>query len=493
MVLMIVGTMSNVGKSLIAAGLCRVFAQDGYRVAPFKSQNMSNNSYVTADGLEMGRAQVVQAECCGIMPDACMNPILLKPVTNCGSQVVVMGRSIGNMSASEYFEYKTKLIPVIKEAFDSLNRKYDIVVIEGAGSPAEINLKENDIVNMGLAEMTDAQVLLVGDIDRGGVFAQLLGTLDLLEDSERKRIKGLLINKFRGDETLLAPGIRMLEERAKCPVVGTIPYADIHIDDEDSLTERFNVRERKTVDIAVVRLPHISNHTDLDVFDQADEVSVRFISEPAQIGTADIIVIPGTKNTIEDMGWLMGSGFSGRIKEEASRGTVIIGICGGYQMLGESISDPENSESGGNIKGLGLLPVRTVMAGEKTVTLYDGELSEPTGVLSGAKGCRIKGYEIHMGMTTALSELSEFTSKSGYCIGNVYGTYVHGIFDSRDMARSLIGSVAQRAGKEVDVSTIIGQDEYKQQQYDRLADLIRGSLDMDRIYGIMGNDGKGTV
>lgn len=488
MVLMIVGTMSNVGKSLISAGLCRVFSLDGYRVAPFKSQNMSNNSYVTASGLEMGRAQVVQAECCGILPDVCMNPILLKPVTNSGSQVVVMGKSIGNMSASEYFDYKTKLIPVIKEAFDRLNRQYDIVVIEGAGSPAEINLKENDIVNMGLAEMTDAQVLLVGDIDRGGVFAQLIGTLDLLEDSERKRIKGLIINKFRGDEALLHPGIKMLEERAACPVLGTIPYADIHIDDEDSLTERFGIRERRTVDIAVVRLPHISNHTDLDVFDQTDDVSVRFIADPSHIGTADIIVIPGTKNTIEDMGWLTDTGFSHRIKEEAGRDTVIIGICGGYQMLGESISDPENSECGGKIEGLGLLPVRTVMATEKTVTQYEGELSEPTGVLSDAKGCRIKGYEIHMGITTALSELSEFTSKSGYCIGNVYGTYIHGIFDSRDMACALIRSVGGRAGKEADVSKIIGQDEYKQQQYDRLADLIRKSLDMEKIYGIMSND-----
>ena len=488
MVLMIVGTMSNVGKSLIAAGLCRVFSQDGYRVAPFKSQNMSNNSFVTADGLEMGRAQVVQAECCGIMPDVCMNPILLKPVTNSGSQVVVMGKSIGNMSASEYFKYKTELIPVIKEAFDRLSREYDIVVIEGAGSPAEINLKENDIVNMGLAEMTDAQVLLVGDIDRGGVFAQLIGTLDLLEDNERRRIKGLIINKFRGDEALLRPGIEMLEQRAKCPVLGTIPYEDIHIDDEDSLTERFDIRERKTVDIAVIRLPHISNHTDLDVFDQADDVSVRFISYPAHIRTADIIVIPGTKNTIEDMDWLNDTGFSDRIKEEAGRGTVIIGVCGGYQMLGGSISDPENSECGGNIAGLGLLPVSTVMDSKKTVTLYEGILSEPTGVLSSAKGCRIKGYEIHMGITTPLSELSEFTSGSGYCIGNVYGTYVHGIFDTREMACALIGSVARKGGKNIDVSGMIGQDEYKQQQYDRLADLIRKSLDMDRIYRIMGND-----
>ncbi len=490
MVLMIVGTMSNVGKSLIAAGLCRVFSQDGYTVAPFKSQNMSNNSYVTPDGLEMGRAQVVQAECCGLVPDACMNPILLKPVGNSTSQVVVMGKSIGNMSAREYFDYKKQLIPVIKEAFDRLRSRYDIVVIEGAGSPAEINLKENDIVNMGLAEMTDAKVLLVGDIDRGGVFAQLLGTLDLLEEGERRRIKGLIINKFRGDEALLEPGIKMLEERAACPVLGTVHYADLRIDDEDSLTERFDARERKAVDIAVIKLPHISNHTDLDVFDQIEDVSVRFISAPSQTGEADIIVIPGSKNTIEDMGWLRDTGFSDRIIKEAGKGTVIIGICGGYQMLGQAISDPENSECGGHCDGLGLLPVETVMATKKTVTLYEGYLSEPTGILSNARGCRISGYEIHMGKTTAVAEVSEFTSGSGCCEGNVYGTYVHGLFDSREMACALITSVADKAGKEVDVSHVIGQDEYKRQQYDRLADLIRGSLDMDRIYGIMGNDGE---
>ena len=489
MVLMIVGTMSNVGKSLIAAGLCRVFAQDGYRVAPFKSQNMSNNSYVTADGLEMGRAQVVQAECCGISPDVCMNPILLKPVSNSGSQVVVMGNAVGNMSASEYFKYKTGLIPVIKDAFDRLNSRYDIVVIEGAGSPAEINLKENDIVNMGLAEMTDAQVLLVGDIDRGGVFAQLIGTLDLLEESERKRIKGLIINKFRGDEKLLRPGIEMLEQRTNCPVLGTVPYADISIDEEDSLTERFGVRKRMSVDIAVIRLPHISNYTDLAVFDQVRDISVRFVSAPSDIGVPDLIVIPGTKNTVEDMRWMDDTRFSDRIKEEADLGTAIIGICGGYQMLGRSISDPDNTESGGSVQGLGLLPVETVLEDTKTQSAYEGTVSDPTGILSGTKGCPVKGYEIHMGRTAACEELSEFTSGSGYCRKNIYGTYVHGLFDNREMACAVIGCICRASGTDIDTSRIIDMDKYKQQQYDRLADLIRDNIDMRSIYRIC-HDGK---
>ena len=324
---MIQGTMSGVGKSLIAAGLCRVFAQDGLRVAPFKSQNMANNSYVTSDGLEMGRAQVVQADCCGIAPDVRMNPVLLKPTDDKGSQVVVMGRQIGNMSAKEYFGYKTELVPVIKDAYESLHEDYDIIVIEGAGSPAEINLRQNDIVNMGLAAMTDSPVLLVGDIDRGGVFAQLLGTLDLLEDDERARVAGLVINKFRGDGALLEPGIRMLEEKAGCKVTGVVPFMDCNIDDEDSISDRFARKDVKAFDIAVIRLPHIANYTDFDAFEQFEDVSVRYVTDPAKITGADLIIIPGTKNTISDMKWLYKNRIADTIKDLAAAGCAVIGIA----------------------------------------------------------------------------------------------------------------------------------------------------------------------
>lgn len=296
-IIMIQGTMSNVGKSLLAAGLCRVFKQDGYKAVPFKSQNMALNSFITKDGLEMGRAQVMQAEAAGVEPDVCMNPILLKPTSDCGSQVIVNGEVLGNMSAREYFQYKKRLIPDIKAAFRKLQKKADIIVIEGAGSPAEINLKENDIVNMGMAGMVDAPVLLVGDIDKGGVFAQLLGTLTLLEESERQRVKGLVINKFRGDRSILDPGISILEEKGGIEVTGVLPYMDISLDDEDSLSERLEKKADGLVNIAVIRLPRMSNFTDMSVFEQIEGVRVYYAKSPAELRQADMVVLPGTKNT----------------------------------------------------------------------------------------------------------------------------------------------------------------------------------------------------
>ena len=302
--IMVQGTMSNAGKSLVVAGLCRVFMQDGYKVAPFKSQNMALNSYVTEEGLEMGRAQVMQAEAAGIKPGVLMNPILLKPTGDSTSQVIVGGRVRCNMTARDYFEYKKSLLPDIKRAVDELSKDYDIIVIEGAGSPAEINLKENDIVNMGMAELVDAPVLLVGDIDRGGVFAQLYGTIELLEEKEKQRIKGLIINKFRGDKTILDPGIEMIEKKGKIPVVGVLPYMDISLDDEDSLSSRLSEKKRGLIDIAVIRLPHISNFTDFNVFDEYEGVSVRYVTMSKELGNPDLLVIPGSKSTIADMRWL---------------------------------------------------------------------------------------------------------------------------------------------------------------------------------------------
>ena len=317
--IMIQGTMSNAGKSLLAAGLCRIFAQDGYRVAPFKSQNMALNSYITADGLEMGRAQAVQAEAAGTEPRADMNPILLKPTTDIGSQVIVNGISRGNMRAKDYFAYKKELIPEILAAYNRLCGDYDIIVIEGAGSPAEINLKKDDIVNMGLAAMVDAPVLLAGDIDRGGVFAQLYGTVALLEESERKRICGLIVNKFRGDSSILEPGIRQLEELCGILVAGVVPYMDVDIEDEDSLSEKLGQREKGLVDLAVIRFPKISNFTDLDVFVRIPGVTVRYVTKVSELGTPDLVILPGTKNTISDLLWMRQNGLEGAILKLAGR------------------------------------------------------------------------------------------------------------------------------------------------------------------------------
>ena len=335
--IMIQGTMSNAGKSLLAAGLCRIFHQDGYRVAPFKSQNMALNSFITSEGLEMGRAQVMQAEAAGTEPSVLMNPILLKPTNDVGSQVIVNGEVLGTMSARDYFKYKKKLVPDIMKAFNKLAEENDIIVIEGAGSPAEINLKNEDIVNMGMAKMAKAPVLLAGDIDRGGVFAQLYGTVELLEEDERKMIKGLIINKFRGDKTILDPGVAMLEEKCGIPVVGVAPYMNIQVEDEDSLTERFErPQEVGQIDMAVIRVPRISNFTDFNPLESIPGVSLRYVQHPSDLMHPDVIFLPGTKNTMEDLKWLRESGMETLILKAAACGTLIFGNCGGYQMLGET-------------------------------------------------------------------------------------------------------------------------------------------------------------
>ena len=396
--IMIQGTMSNAGKSLICTGLCRIFRQDGYKVAPFKSQNMALNSFITEEGLEMGRAQVVQAEAAGIAPQVQMNPILLKPTNDMGSQVIVNGEVQKNMSAREYFAYKKQLIPDIRKAFRQLDEMYDIIVIEGAGSPAEINLKEDDIVNMGMAKMAKAPVLLVGDIDRGGVFAQLLGTLMLLDEDEKEMVKGLLINKFRGDKTILDPGIDMLTERGGIPVVGVAPYLDVEIEDEDSLTERFHgQKECACIDIAVIRTPRISNFTDFMLLENLNGVSLRYVDRPSKLGSPDMIILPGTKNTMEDLRWMRQNGLEARVVRAASHGTVIWGICGGYQMLGDILRDPEGIEAGGTMKGMGLLPLETIFTKEKTRTRVDGRFLKVEGILAGLEGIALEGYEIHMG------------------------------------------------------------------------------------------------
>lgn len=493
--IMIQGTMSNAGKSLIAAGLCRIFKQDGYKVAPFKSQNMALNSYITKEGLEMGRAQVVQAEAAGVEPSVFMNPILLKPTNDIGSQVIVNGEVIGNMSAREYFAYKKQLIPEILKAYEKLDKEYDIIVIEGAGSPAEINLKQDDIVNMGMAKMVKAPVLLVGDIDRGGVFAQLVGTIMLLEDDEKAMIKGTIINKFRGDKTILDPGIEMLEEMTKIPVVGVTPYMQVDIEDEDSLSERFARKNSQgVVDIAVIRLPRISNFTDFAVLEGMAEVNLRYVDRVEKLGNPDMILLPGTKNTMADLRWLRESGLEAAILKAQKKGTVIFGICGGYQMLGELLEDPEGVEEGGTLRGMGLLPAKTIFTVEKTRTRVSGEIQQFSGMFQRLSGKKLEGYEIHMGVTSIngkaesfsiISEEGKVSKSDGACIENVYGTYVHGIFDEDGIAEELVRILAEKKGIYLEEQQNVDRHAHKESQYDLLADTLRKYLDMDRVYEIL--------
>ena len=369
--IMVQGTMSGAGKSLLCAALCRIFKEDGLRAAPFKSQNMALNSYVTLDGLEMGRAQVMQAQAAGVEPDVRMNPILLKPCSDTGSQIIVNGEVRGQMPAAEYFRYKTRLIPDILAAYHSLAETCDVIVIEGAGSPAEINLKENDIVNMGLAKLVDAPVLLAGDIDRGGVFAQLYGTVALLEPEERARIRGLIINKFRGDEAILRPGLTMLEEKTGIPVLGVVPYLQVDVDDEDSLAPSLTqTAVHKPLDVAVIRLPRISNFTDFAPLEAHPLFGVRYVPRPEELGAPDLLILPGTKSTMSDLLWLRQSGLEAAVQKRAAEGTLILGVCGGYQMLGGTLSDPTGAEGDRpqTLRGLGLLPVDTVFDTRKTRT-----------------------------------------------------------------------------------------------------------------------------
>lgn len=483
-VIMVQGTMSNVGKSFLVAGLCRIFKQDGYRVAPFKSQNMALNSFITTEGLEMGRAQVMQAEAAGITPMVCMNPILLKPTNHTGSQVIVNGEVLGNMSARDYFAYKKQLIPDIKKAFRKLEEFADIIVIEGAGSPAEINLKENDIVNMGMAEMVDAPVLLVGDIDRGGVFAQLLGTLMLLTDNEKERVKGLIINKFRGDKSILDPGIEMLYEKGKVPVTGVVPYMELSLEDEDSLTERFDKKGEGLIDIAVIRYPRISNFTDFNVFEQMPEVTVRYVTSISELHHPDLVFLPGSKNTMGDLKWMRQNGLEAAVKKLAED-IPVFGICGGYQMLGCEISDRDCVEEGGSMRGMELLPMKTVLQKEKKRCQVEGEIGKLEGIFRAISGYGFKGYEIHMGKTVSMESSQISTVVMSSLNQNVYGSYVHGLFDRGSIANAMVQALAEKKGIKIEDGTFEDYQTFKEKQYDKLADTLRMYLDMEEIYGML--------
>ena len=498
-VIMVQGTMSNSGKSFLVAGLCRMLKRKGFKVAPFKSQNMALNSYITEDGMEMGRAQVMQAEAAGIKPSVEMNPILLKPTSNTGSQVILNGKVHANMGASEYYKNKKKFIPYILEAYNKLCESYDVIVIEGAGSPAEINLNENDIVNMGLAKLVDAPVILVADIDRGGVFASVYGTVALMDDDAKARIKGIVINKFRGDKNLLTPGFDMLAKHFKkinidIPVLGVIPMKKIDIDDEDSLSERLETNDvtfdTKRINIAIIKLPHISNFTDFNPLGRRKEIVMKYISTPKEMEYADLVIIPGTKNTLYDLRWLKNMGFTHDNLAKKN----IIGICGGFQMLGNELIDEYGVEEGGTEEGLKLLNFSTIFAKEKTTRQTETEIINTPDFIDLCNST-IKGYEIHMGSTIDPKEnpftKSDITDNGGFVNNNIMGTYIHGIFENDNFVDAIITGLIMKTGKKVTIDTnIYDFDLYKESQYDLLADLIEESLDINAILNILDKSEK---
>jgi len=503
--IMIQGTGSSVGKSIMVTALGRIFYQDGFKVAPFKAQNMALNSFITKDGGEMGRAQVVQAEACGVEPTVDMNPILMKPTSEMGSQIIVQGKPVGNMQAQEYRNYKSKLISVVKDSFLKLARNYEVIVIEGAGSPAEVNLREDDIVNMRMAQIADCPVLLVGDIDKGGVFAWVVGTLELLTKEERDRVKGVIINKFRGDKEILQPGLDYLEKKIKKPVLGVIPYfRDIQIEEEDSVNSEKNKYDTQTapgkINIEVLYLPHISNFTDFDPLEREEGISLRYIKMGERLGEPDLLIIPGSKNTLDDLYCLKKSGYQKEISNRLKKGTVIAGICGGYQMLGREIYDPEHTESSREkIEGLGLINGVTTLKSEKiTFQIKAHLLSNPFF----DNRDELSGYEIHTGETVLSGDEKPLfkINKRGFTQtdindgvvskeGMVWGTYIHGIFDNNSFRESFINFLKSKKG--LTISSFIHQDkisyqERKDREYDRLACLVRGNLNMDKIYHILG-------
>lgn len=489
--LMIVGTSSGAGKSLFVTALCRIFYKDKYKVSPFKSQNMALNSYITKDGKEMGRAQVVQAEASGLEPDVNMNPILLKPSTMNKIQIIVCGKSIGNMSGVEYNQYKKNLIPVLKETYSKIENENDIVVIEGAGSPAEINIKEEDISNFAMARIADAPVILVADIDRGGVFASIYGTIMLLNEEDRKRIKGIVINKFRGNKEVLKSGFEIIENLTGVKTLGVIPYTDIDIEDEDSLTEKYKSfklnKNSNKIKISVIKLKHISNATDIDALSIYDDVEIQFITERSHIGNEDLIIIPGSKNTIDDLKWLKESGIADEIIKRARTETVIFGICGGFQILGNKVKDPYHIEGDiEELNGLGLLDLETIMENEKTLVQYKGKLSVNNGILKNLNNFEIKGYEIHQGITQG-NEKNLTTDNRTIFVNrdNIIATYLHGIFDNKNFTDVLLNEIRRRKGLE-EVNNNISYEEYKLKEFDKLEKLVRENVDIDEIYKIIG-------
>ncbi|MEQ0235786.1 cobyric acid synthase [Klebsiella sp. CN_Kp116] len=495
--IMLQGTASDVGKSVLVAGLCRIFYQDGQRTAPFKSQNMALNSGITPDGKEMGRAQIFQAEAAGIAPDVRMNPVLLKPTSDRKAQVVLMGKVATDMDAVSYHEYKPRLREQILAVYHSLAAEHDVLVLEGAGSPAEINLRDRDIVNMGMAEMAQCPVILVADIDRGGVFASIYGTLALLHDHERARVKGVIINKFRGDVALLHSGIEQIEALTGVPVLGVMPWLDVDLEDEDGVAlqkGKYLRTDRRDIEIAVVQLPHIANFTDFNALAAQPDVRVRYVRQPQELAGVDMVILPGSKNTLGDLGWLRESGMAHAVLQARHRGVPVLGICGGYQMLGETIID--EVESGlGTQPGLGLLNTVTHFAHSKTTTQVRATLAPGLPAwLAATAGLAVRGYEIHMGETELRDGCRSLMQlhKNGLSVadgavsddGLAFGTYLHGLFDSDEFTRALVNGLRQRKGLAA-LDSDVEYAQYKSRQFDLLADAMRQHIDIEKIYAIM--------
>lgn len=494
--LMILGSGSDVGKSVLVAGLCRVFAQEGVKVAPFKSQNMALNSFITADGGEMGRAQVVQARAAGLAPHVDMNPILLKPSSEVGSQVIVQGRVLGNFSARDYYRLKPRLVRRVMESFRRLARQYELIILEGAGSAVELNLKAHDLVNFAMARRADAQVLLVADIERGGVFAATIGAFQLLTPAERRRLQGFIINKFRGDPALFGDGVQIIARRTGRPVLGVLPYLpDLALPEEDSVALARKAagggwQGDGRLRLGVVRLPHISNYTDFDPLEREPGVELRYLTKPEELSGADLVILPGSKNTIADLTYLKERGFAARLAEYARAGGHVLGVCGGYQMLGLEVRDPLGVEgpAGQSAPGLGLLPVITTMAGEKTMTQV-----EARALTGEARGETLTAYEIHMGVTEPVGEgrpLFALVSVNGRAAaglegwqspdGRIAGTYLHGLFDADGFRRAFLAGLARERGRRLMPGTGSFQA-FQEEQFDRLAAVLRQHLDLNAI------------
>jgi adenosylcobyric acid synthase len=504
--IMLQGTASDVGKSVLVAGLCRIFAQDGHRCAPFKAQNMALNSGITLTGEEMGRAQIFQAEAAGIAPDVRMNPVLLKPTSDRKSQVIVMGKVLCDMDAVTYHEFKPQLQNQIHEVYQSLASDYEMIVLEGAGSPAEINLRDRDIVNMGMAELIDTPVLLVADIDRGGVFASIYGTLMLLSEQERARVKGVIINKFRGDVALLNPGIKQIEALTNVPVIGVMPYLNIDLEDEDGVALQLNNPKHRQIksdkqtelDIAVIQLPHISNFTDFNALAAQPDVQLRYVARPELLGNPDLIIVPGSKNTLSDLCFLNETGLSEQIIKQQQAGVPIFGICGGFQILGRRLVD--GVESGiDEMAGLNLLDCITTFARQKITTQVNGHIHPHVhGLFSPCQTAAVSGYEIHMGETERAEGVQPFTvirSRNQQTThfedgaintaGSVAGTYIHGIFDSPEFTRTLLNQLRQQKSLAPLAATAFNYQAYKSKQFDLLADAMRENINIEQIYQIM--------
>lgn len=484
---MVLGTASNAGKSAMVTALLRIYVNRGYRVAPFKAQNMALNSGITEDGSEIGRAQIVQAEAARIPADVRMNPILLKPTSPGVSQVIVNGQVYKNLDTRAYYAEKKKLFPKALAAYTSLEKEFDFVFCEGAGSASEINLKSVDMVNMGFAEAADIPAILVADIDRGGMFASVVGTWELFDEEERARLKGIVVNRFRGDISILEPGLKILEDRTGVPVLGVVPYADVRLEAEDSLAMNFCQGEDASVDIAVVRLPHISNVTDVAPFQMMEDVRVRAVTRVEEFGEPDLLILPGTKNTMADLKWLKETGIYARILRHAEKGGYIFSICGGFQMMGDRLSDPDAVEMGGTMGGLKLFEMDTVFAQTKRQCRVETTISAEGGLMANLHGKKVSGYEIHMGESREreIKGSCNLTESGGVVVNNhLYGTYIHGFFDGPFISEEIVAVLKKE--KNVTTKPTMDYAAFKDSQIEKLAAVVAASLDMEKLDEIIG-------